>query len=452
MARKSVSGISTSTGLSAQDAFALLETVAKAAKAKGADDVEARITQNTGLSATVRNGQIEKLGVPTSAALSIAVHIGDKHATASIGTLKPAHIEAAIESAVLSARLASDNPYGRVADPADIIKSYAALDIVDPRVPSVEELKSRALRAEAAALAHKDTKISNSASAAWSRAQSFILVSNGFRGEATKTSQSVNASVVAGRGQEMAVGGEYSAAIYGSDLISPEDIGAQAALNAANKLGGRGVPSQIAPVIFDRDLAPRLLGAFANAASGPAVAQGASFLKNRMGDQVMNAAITIVDDPYLPRGLGSSPFDPEGMPSPKLTLVENGELKNWIMDLASARQLGLTSNGRGNGTTNLYMEAGNVSLEDLIKDIKQGFYVTELIGGGANVMTSRYSSGAGGFWIENGQIAFPVKELTLAGNLHDMFLNMTPANDLVKRRSSVTAPSLRIEGMTIGGR
>lgn len=352
----------------------------------------------------------------------------------------------------MSAKLASDNPYSRIADPADIIRSYAPLDIADPSVPGVEELKSRALRAEAAALANKDTKISNSASASWTRVQTFLLVSNGFRGEAVKTVHSISAGVIAGRGNEMTTGGEFSAAIYGADLVSPEDVGAQAALNAANKLGGRSVKSQIAPVIFDRDLAPRLVGAFANAASGPSVAQGASFLKNRMGDQVMNPAITIVDDPYLPRGLGSTPFDTEGMPSPRLTLVENGVLKDWIMDLASARQLGQISNGRGEGTTNLYMEAGNASLDDLIKDIKQGFYVTELMGGGANIMTSRYSSGAGGFWIENGQLAFPVKELTLAGNLHDMFLNITPANDLVKRRSSVSAPSLRIEGMTIGGR
>ncbi len=441
-----------SSGLNVQDAFNLLERIITTAKAKGADEVEARISQSAGISASIRNGQVEKLNSPNSVGLSIATHIGNKHATASIGTLRPDHIESVIDSVILSTKMASEDPYARPADPSEIISSYAAIDTFDPSEPDVEELKDRARRAEAEALKHPDIKMSNTASASWNRGDSFMLISNGFKGHTTKTFHSVNAMVIAAQGKDMVSSGEYSTAVYGADLISPEDIGAQAALNAANMLGARSIPSQKAPVIFDRDLGPRLLAAFANAVSGPAVARKMTFLKDRMGDQVLNPAITIKDDPFLPRGLGSRAFDSEGMPSAPLTIAEKGVLKSWIMDLASARELGFKSTGHGSGPSNLYIEAGTQSLDEMIADIKQGFYVTELMGGGADVMTSRYSSGAGGFWIENGKIAFAVKELTLGGNLHDMFLSMTPADDLIKRRSALATPSLRINGMTIGGR
>ncbi|MCK5621128.1 MAG: TldD/PmbA family protein, partial [Alphaproteobacteria bacterium] len=197
----------------------------------------------------------------------------------------------------------------------------------------------------------------------------------------------------------------------------------------------------------------------ASAANGTAVARGTSFLKDRMGEQIFADGVAIVDDPQRPRGLRSKPFDAEGMANPEMTLVEDGRLRNWILDLRSARQLGLKSTGRAaRGTssppspsaTNLYMRPGKVSAADLIADIRDGFYVVELIGMGVNMVSGDYSRGAAGFWIENGEVTYPVSEITIAGNLKDMFMNLTPASDL-EFRYGVNAPTIRVEGMTIAG-
>lgn len=446
------SSSSGSTFSSAQEAFNLLDSVISKAKAKGATDVEARIGQSVGMSTTVREGKVEKLSSPNAVSLSVAAHIGDRHATASIGTLKPEHIETMIDSVILSAKLASENPYARVADQSEIATSYPQLDIFDPSVPTIEDLKDRAMAAEDAALQAADIKMSNGASAGWGINEGFTAISNGFQGHFKKTTSGTSAMVIAERNGEMVSDGEGDSAVYQSDLIRPELIGEQAALNATNMLDARSVQSQIAPVIFDRDLGRSILSAFANAVAGPAIARQASFLQNKMGQQIFPEDVTIRDNPFIPRGLGSRPFDTEGMPSGPLTLVENGVLKSWIMDLASARELGLQSTGHGNGVTNLYIEAGDISLEDMMSDIKQGLYVTGLMGGGANVMTNQYSTSAQGFWIENGKIQYPVKGLTLGSNLHDMFLSMRVADDLNVLRSAAATPSLRFEGMTIGGK
>ena len=452
MAKQRPQSTQNSTFENASDAFNMLDTIISKAKAKGATDVEVRIGQSVGMSTTIREGKVEKLTSPNAVSLSIAAHIGSKHATASIGTLKPEHIETMIDAVILSAKLASDDPYGHVANPNDIISSYPQVDIFDPSIPTIEDLKDRAAAAEDAALRSSDIKLSNGASAGWGISESFTAISNGFQGHVRRTGSSTNAMVIAERNGEMVSDGEGHSAIYQSDLIKPEHIGEQAALNATNMLDARSVPSQIAPVIFDRDIASSILYAFINAASGPAIARQASFLENRMGDQIFPENITIRDNPFIPRGLGSRPFDTEGMDSQTLTLVENGVLKSWMMDLSSARELGLQSTGHGNGPSNLYIEAGDISLEDLISDIKEGFFVTGLMGGGANVMTNQYSTSAQGYWIENGKIQFPVKGLTLGGKLHDMFANMRAADDLNIQRSAVASPSLRFEGLTIGGK
>jgi PmbA protein len=243
------------------------------------------------------------------------------------------------------------------------------------------------------------------------------------------------------------------------DLEPADSVGRRAAERAVARVKPRKVKTQSAPVVYDPRVASSLLGHFVGAISGTAIARGVSFLKDRMGDAVFDSQVTIVDDPHRQRGLRSKPFDGEGVRNRRAVLAEKGVLKTWLLDTASARQLGLTTTGhaaRGTGgpphpaPTNLYMAPGRLSPAELMADVKSGLYVTELIGHGVNGVTGDYSRGASGFWIENGQIAYPVSEVTIAGNLKDMYRNLTPADDLVFRYGS-DAPTLRVEGMTIAG-
>jgi PmbA protein len=251
----------------------------------------------------------------------------------------------------------------------------------------------------------------------------------------------------------------YSSTRHRADLESPETIGRRAATRAVERLNPRKVSTQTVPIIFDPRVSASLVGHFAGAISGTSIARGVSFLKDHLGKSIFPSEISIIDDPHRGRGLRSKPFDGEGVKNSRQSLIQEGVLQTWILDSASARQLGLDTTGhaaRGTGgppgpsATNLYMEAGKQSPQELMADIKNGFYVTELIGQGVNGVTGDYSRGAAGFWIENGEIAFPVSEITIAGNLKDMYQNLIPANDL-EFRYGTNAPTLRVEGMTIAG-
>jgi len=266
-------------------------------------------------------------------------------------------------------------------------------------------------------------------------------------------------TAIAGEGTGMERDYDHASARHECDLRGAAEIGRSAGEKAVKRLNPRKVKSQSVPVVFDPREATGLLGHFASAISGAAIARGVSFLKDKMGAQIFAPAISIIDDPLRPRGLRSKPFDGEGVATQKRPLIDKGVLTSWLLDCASARQLGLASTGhaaRGTGgpptpsATNLYMAPGTLSPEALIADIKQGFYVTELMGMGVNGVTGDYSRGAAGFWIENGRIAFPVSEVTIAGNLREMFLKLTPADDL-EFRYGFNAPTCRIEGMTIAG-
>jgi PmbA protein len=252
---------------------------------------------------------------------------------------------------------------------------------------------------------------------------------------------------------------DYSVATHRSDLEDAGKIGRSAGERAVKRLNPRKIKSQQAPVMYDSRLSSGLVGSLVGAVLGSAIARGTSFLKDMLHQQVFAPGIDIIDDPSIKRGLASRPFDGEGVASPTLKIVDNGVLATWLLDLRSARQLGLKSNGRGArglssppspSSSNVYMANGKSTPQELMSDIKQGLYVTELIGMGVNMVTGDYSRGAAGFWIENGEIAYPVSEVTVAGNLKDMFRNLTPANDL-KFKSATNAPTLRVEGMTVAG-
>ena len=252
---------------------------------------------------------------------------------------------------------------------------------------------------------------------------------------------------------------DYSVRVHHSDLEAPDKIGRTAGERAVKRLGGKKMPTQKVPVVYHPRVASQLVSNFASAISGSAISRGASFLKDRMGEQVFNDAIKIVDDPQLKRGHRSRPFDAEGLASDAINLIDAGRLTNWLLDCRTARQLDLASNGRASrgyssgpspSATNLYLAAGETSPEELIADIDAGFLIMGLMGRGGSVVTGDYSEGANGYWIEKGEIAHPVTEVTVASNLKDMFTNMTPANDL-EFRGAVNAPTLRIEGMTVAG-
>ncbi|MFQ5972967.1 MAG: TldD/PmbA family protein, partial [Alphaproteobacteria bacterium] len=283
--------------------------------------------------------------------------------------------------------------------------------------------------------------------------------SNGFAGAYRLTRHGIGTSVIAGEGTAMETGYDSAAAAHAEDLRDPAEIGRRAGERAVKRLNPRKVETAQVPVVYESDIAGRLLSHLAGAISGPAVARGTSFLKDRMESQVFATGVRVMDDPLRPRGLRSKPFDGEGIAGRKRAVIEDGVLKTWLLDLASARQLGLETTGhaaRGTSSppspaaTNLYLEPGGASPDELMADIRAGFYVTTLMGMGVNQVTGDYSFGAAGFWIEDGEIAYPVSELTIAGNLKDMYRTLMPANDLVFR-FGVDAPTVRIEGMTVAG-
>lgn len=278
-------------------------------------------------------------------------------------------------------------------------------------------------------------------------------------GDYAGSSHGVQVSVLAGEGTAMERDYEFSSARFGSDLEAPATVGRQAGERAVRRLKPRKVKSQQVPVVFDPRVSRSIVGHFAAAISGQAVARGTSFLKNSMGKPVFAPGIRIIDDPHRRRGLASKPFDGEGVANGRAVLLEDGTLQSWLLDSATARQLGLATTGHASrgttsppspGTTNLYLEAGVPTPEALMADIREGLYVTELIGFGVNMVTGDYSRGAAGFWIVNGAIAHPVSQLTIAGNLRDMFAAAVPANDLAFRYGS-NAPTVRVDGMTVAG-
>jgi len=293
----------------------------------------------------------------------------------------------------------------------------------------------------------------------WGTTGFVLATSDGFSGSYQRSGISVSASFVAGDGTSMERDYDYDSCVHMSDLKSAEVIGKSAAEKVVKRLNPRQVNSGSYPIIFDKRISTGIAGTLASAVNGSAVARKTSFLRDKMGKQVAAKGINIIDDPHMVRRSGSRVFDGEGARSGKLNIVENGKLQTWLLDSATARELGLSPNGRagrgGSGTSpstsNLYMEPGEQSFEDMISSIKEGFYVTETIGHGINMVTGDYSKGAAGYWIENGEITYPVAEITIAGNLADMFLHMHPANDL-EFKYGTNAPTLLIEGMTLGGK
>jgi len=429
------------------------------AKRAGADAADAIVAESRSLDVACRMGERETLERSEALELGLRVFVGERQAIVASEDLSPSTLDRLVRRAVDMARVAPPDPDVRLAGAADLARDISTLDLIDPDEPTPERLSEIALAVEGAALAVDGVGNSEGGAANWGRTSVALAASNGFAGVYGRTSCSFHATAIAERDGAMERDYDWSAATHMADLADPAAIGRNAGERALRRLGARRVKSQAVPVVFEQRLAGGLVRSFAGAVNGAAIARGVSYLKDRMGQQVFAKGVELVDDPRRPRGMSSKPFDGEGLPAKALALVEDGVLKTWTLDLRAAAKLGLKSNGRASrgvgsnpspSVTNLDMSAGAATPEALIGEIENGLYVTELIGHGGDMATGDYSRGASGYWIENGELAFPVNELTIAGNLKDMFLAATPANDLI-RRSAVNAPTLRIDGMTVAG-
>ncbi|WP_417518161.1 TldD/PmbA family protein [Minwuia sp.] len=441
----------------------LLDDLLKRALAHGADAADAVMIRSDSVGASWRMGKAEDLERSESTDVGLRVIRGKKQAVVATTDLNPAGFDELAERAIAMAKVSPDDDYCGLADPALYATDLQDLDLDDHPDQGAERLIARAREAEEAALAVKGVKQSEGGSASVGRTTMALAIrGEGARFEASysASSHSVSCSVIAEDGNgAMERDYDFSSARHFEDLDSPADVGRRAAENTVRRVGARKMGSGKMPIVYDPRVSGGLVGHLSQAVNGASVARGTSFLKEKMGQKIFADGIRIVDDPLRQRGLRSRAVDGEGVAVRRLNLIDDGVLQSWILDTSTARQLGLETTGHaGRGTggppspgpTNLYMEAGRLSVDDLIADIQEGFYVVELIGMGVNYVTGDYSRGAAGFWIENGRIAHPVSEMTVAGNLKDMFRQITPASDLTFRYG-VNAPTLRIDGMTVAG-
>jgi PmbA protein len=438
----------------------LLNDVVQAALRAGADAAEAVAAERQALSISVRKGDLEEVEREEARDLGLRVFVGRRQATVSGSDISPEARAKLVERAVAMARLAPEDPYAGLADPALLARgAHPDLALYDPTEPAPEDLEARARTAEQAARAVPKVTNSDGASASWSSSRWTMVTSGGFSGVHRASGFSLGASAIASDGAGMENGYDGRSVRWQADLPDPEAIGAEAGRRAAARLGARKIASTTAPVIFENRLAASLMGPLIGAISGPSIARGTSFLKDKLGQPVFGRHVTITDDPHRPRGLGSSPFDDEGVANAPRALIEAGVLTTWLLNTASARQLGLTSTGHaarglagppGVSTSNLTMQPGERTLPELMKEAGAGVLVTSMFGPSLNGNTGDWSVGCSGFWFEAGEIAYPVAEINVAGNLIDIYGRLEPGSDLEIRGSS-NAPSLLVDSLAVAG-
>jgi len=435
------------------------ERLVKAALARGADAADAVAVRSMSLGIEVRDGAVEESERSESDDLGLRVLVGKRQAVVSTNDIASDGSAALAERAVAMARVAPEDKYAGLADANLLTHEFPDLELIDPDLPTVAELERNARAAEAAGLAVKGVAKSGGASASAGIGGMVLVTSHGFSGAYLGSSYGLSMTAIAGEGTGMERDYDYSSVRHASDLESPEKIGRTAGERAVERIDPRKVTTRKVPVVFDPRVAGSLVSHLASAVNGASVARKTSFLRDKMGQKLFAGGIRIIDDPLRKRGLRSHPFDGEGVAGKKLALVDDGVLRSWILDCATARELGLVTTGHANrgvsstpspGASNLHLEAGKLSPAELIAEIKDGFYVTDLIGMGVNMVTGDYSRGASGFWIENGKRSYAVSEVTIAGHLLDIFRSLTPANDLVFRYGT-NAPTVRLEGLTVAG-
>jgi PmbA protein len=445
--------------LSLNEALDRAQSLAAAARKAGADAADAVYGCDASSGVTVRMGDLEDVERSESEHIGLRVFVGQRSATVSSSDLAPRTLQTLVERVIAMAKEAPEDAYAGLA-PEDRLmrRKLPSLDIEDDEEPDPALLRARALEAEEAARAVTGVTNSEGGGAGFGRAQMALATSHGFAGAYGGTSHSIWASVVAGEGASMQRDYASHNARHLRDLENPEAVGARAGTRAVARLNPSRVPSGTMPVIFDPRIGNSLIGHLLGAIAGPSVTRKASFLLDSKGQRVLPAGLHVIDDPLRQRGLRSRPFDGEGLPTATMRLIDDGVLVDWLMDSASARQLGLQPTGHatrgggapGVGASNVHLEGGTATARELVSDVKRGLYVTELIGHGVNGVTGDYSRGASGFLIENGSVGHAVAEVTIAGNLKEMFARLAAANDL-QFRYAINVPTLRIDGMTIAG-
>jgi PmbA protein len=437
-----------------------LHDVVDAALKAGADGAEAAFAERRALSVNVRLGELEEVEREEARDLGLRVFVGKRQATVSGSDISPEAQRKLVERAVAMARLAPEDPYAGFAPPEKLAQTHADLELFDDTEPSAEALEDRAREAEDAARQITGVTNSDGGSASWSAGSWTLVTSEGFKGTHRSSSFSLSASAIAGEGSSMERGGEGRSVRWQEDLPRAELIGAEAGRRAVVRLGARKISSTTAPVIFENRLAASLLGPLIGAISGPAVARGVSFLKDRLGEPVFAKGVNIVDDPHIKRGLGSSAFDDEGVAGELRAVIDDGVLTTWLLNSATARQLGLTTTGHasrglagppGVSPSNLTLMPGELDQAALIRQAGDGLLITSMFGPSLNSNTGDWSVGCAGFWFEGGALAWPVTEITVAGNLNDIYARLVPGSDL-EIRGSVNAPSLLVDGLSIAGK
>ncbi len=449
------------TGLFDQSALSTLaQRLVEAAKRAGADAADAVAVRGVSQGVEVRDGRVEESERSEGDDMGLRVLVGQRQAVVSTNDISGDGIAKLAERAVAMARVAPEDKYVGLADPALLARDFPELDLLDPNVPSTAELERRAQEAEAAGLAVKGVAKSGGASASAGIGGMVLVTSTGFHGSYLRSSQGFSMTAISGEGTGMERDYDFSSAPHAADLDSPASVGRKAGERAVARVNPRKVETCKVPVVYDPRVSASIVGHLVGAINGASIARKTSFLKDKLGQQLFPSNIRIIDDPLRKRGLRSQAFDAEGVSVKQHALIDGGVLTTWLLDCATARELGMTTTGHAHrgvssspspGAYNLHLEAGRVTPKELISDIKQGFYVTDLIGSGVNGVTGDYSRGASGFWIENGEITYAVSEVTIAGHLLPMFKSLVAANDL-EFRFGVNAPTLRIEGLTLGGR
>lgn len=439
----------------------LLNDIVKAALKAGADAAEAVSADRRSLSVGVRNGKLEDVEREESRDLGLRVFVGQRQASVSASDLSPATQTRLVERAVAMARLAPEDPYAGFAPEDRLARGpFVDLDLFDPSERSAQTLEQVSAEAEAAALAVPGVARSEGGHAGWSSSRWRLVTSHGFDGAYEGSAFSLGVGVIAEKDGAMERGGESRSTRHLSDLPGADLIGRTAGERAVARVGPRKIASTTAPVIFDNRMAGQIVSPAIGAISGPSIARGTSFLKDRMGQRVFAEGVTLIDDPFRPRGMGSTPFDDEGVAVQKRALFDDGVLTTWLLNSASARQLGLETTGHasrglagpsGVSTHNLHMEPGERDLAGLMADAGTGLLVTSMFGPSLNGNTGDWSAGVSGFWFENGVIAYPVSEVTVAGKLTDLYLRIQRGSDL-EFRGGFNVPSLMFDAVAIAGK
>lgn len=440
----------------------LTHALLDAARKAGADAADAMAVQGTSLSIDVRGGALEQAERSEGVDIGLRVLIGQRQANVSASDTRPQTLTALAERAVAMAREAPEDPQVGLADPAQLAKGWDidALELCDPGPePSPADLQHDAQEAEAAALAMHGVTQVQAASAGYSSRQIHIAASNGFSGGYARSDRGLSCVAIAGEGTGMERDYDGDSRIFQADLRSAQEIGRTAAERAIERIGARKPPTGTYPVLFDERISSTLIGHLLAASNGASIARGSSWLLGKLGEPVLPAGLSIAEDPHRARVSGSRPFDAEGLLTQARRIVDNGVLMGWTLDLATGRKLDMASTAnakRGTsappspGVWNVALTQGEATREDLLGQMGTGLLVTSMIGSTINANTGDYSRGAAGFWVQNGQITYPVNECTIAGSLPEMLRRIVPANDARPHLSRVV-PSLLVEGMTLAG-